>query len=186
MNPVLHFRDRIAEISLPLRDEFDQLVANIGTGWAIEHDADGHHAAITSTSATVSGPVRCGRLSISPLLFPDILSASVTTIWYPPGVTTAGGIFIRSSGAVTIYGLSTDGREEGDVCALINGNQSVDAISFRMNATALAGAAGMFRADGALPDTDIAVPCGRWVWGIVTKISPSQSNTKLFWRLHHF
>lgn len=186
MNPALSFRAQIGRLSQPLLVELDRLVANIGTGWVAEHDADGHHAAITGTSATLTGACRCGRFSIGQWIFPDVLSADVTTVWYPTGIDTAGALFVRSSGAVTIYAISTDGRQEGDLLAFINGNQSVDAISLRTNATSLSAAAGTFRADGSIPDTDYAVPCGRWTWLICSRISPNNPNAKLYWRIHHF
>lgn len=186
MNPTLWFRDQIGRVSQAIRDEFDQLIANIGTGWAVEHDADGHHTAMTGTSATLTGNCRCGRFSIGRVIWPDVLSASVTVVWFPPGADTAGAIYVRSSGAVTIYGLSVDGRQEGDLVAFVNANQSVDAISLRTNATSLSAAAGTFRANGSTPDTDYAVPCGRWVWLICSRISPNGANAKLYWRIHHF
>lgn len=186
MNVVQRARDLIGRVSPALRDELDQIVASIQAGWNVEHDSEGHHAAITGTSATLTGNCRCGRFSTSNIIFPDVLSASVTDIWYPSGVTTAGGIFVRSSGAVTIYAITTDGRQEGDELDFINGNQSVDAISLRTNATSLSAAAGTFRADGSTPDTDYAVPCGRWVKLKCTRISPNNANAKLYWRIHHF
>lgn len=168
-------------------DQFTQLAGSVATGWNIEHDGDGHHTGITATSAVVAGQVRANRLSIGNVVSPDILSASVTTIWFPPGLDTAGALFVRSSGGVTIYGLSIDGRQEGDLLAFINGNQSVDGIALRLNSTTLSGQPGTFRADGSTPDTDVTIPCGRWVWLIVSRISPSgASSSKLFWRVHHF
>lgn len=179
-------QNNVAALAQWTQDQFVDLSTRIAAGWNLEHDGDGHHTAITATSATVAGPVRANRFSIGSMLFPDILSADVTIVWHPPGSETAGAIFVRSSGGVTIYGLSTDGRQEGDAMAFINGNQSVDGIALRTNATTLAAAAGTFRADGSIPDTDYIIPCGRWVWLIVSRISPNNPNAKLYWRISAF
>jgi hypothetical protein len=183
----LHFRERLRGfLGVAVANELDQLIAGISVSWTQQHKDDDTHGDVTADSLGVAGPARCGRFSIGTMLFPDILSASVTTVWYPPGSEKAGAIFVRSSGGVTIYGLSTEGRQEGDVLAFINGNQSVDAIALRSNATTLAAAAGTFRVDGSTPDTDFSIPCGRWVWLIVSRISPNNPNAKLYWRIAHF
>jgi hypothetical protein len=179
-------QNNVVSLAQWTQDQFAALAAGIAAGWNTEHDGEGHHTAITAASATVAGPVRANQFSIGATIYPDILSADVTSVWITPGSETAGAIFVRSSGGVTIYGLSTQGRQEGDVIAFINGNQSVDGIALRTNATTLAAAAGTFRADGSIPDTDYTIPCGRWVWLIVSRISPNNPNAKLYWRISHF
>lgn len=177
-------RMNLANLAEWTQDQLTDLANAIATGWNIEHDGEGHHAAITATSAQVAGMTRAGRFSIGTILYPDVLTADVTTIWNPPGIATAGAIFVR--GAFTIYGLSIEGRQAGDALAFINGNQSVDGFGLRQNASTLSGIAGSFRADGSVPDTDIVVPCGRWVWLIVSLNSPNAANAKLYWRVSAF
>lgn len=55
MNLILINEEHLRNISTYLADEFRSLVSRINTGWLIEHNEDGTHAAVTAESLDVAG-----------------------------------------------------------------------------------------------------------------------------------
>jgi hypothetical protein len=137
MNPTLAFRDQLAQIAQPLVDEFDQLIANIGTGWAAEHDADGHH-----TNITASGACACAQLKLRGLVTLDVSGGGATAapLAVPAGVSV---ISLRTPliGGLDVYGIQQVGQRYGDVLFLTKAtNFAGGAISLRSLANSLFGA----------------------------------------------
>lgn len=110
MNPTLVFRDQLGQISQALAEEFDQLVANIGTGWAQEHDADGHH-----TDITASGTCTCRQVKLRGFAELDGRSGSGGT----PLAVAAGIAFVSiitpGGTPFDIYGIQQVGQQPGDI-----------------------------------------------------------------------
>lgn len=136
MNPTLVFRDQLGQISQALAEEFDQLVANIGTGWAQEHDADGHH-----TDISASGTCTCAQLKLRGFVTLDV---SGTAICAPLVVPAGVSIVVLKPPLATldIYGIRQVGQRYGDVLYLMKGQAfagATPALRDRANSTFGAG-----------------------------------------------
>src|SRR5215468_8292516 len=101
MNPALQYRDQIGRLSGDLQNELDQLVANVGTGWATEHDADGHH-----TSINASGSCTCRQLRLRGFVELDLHGGGGgTPLEVPAGVTHVAIITPNSGLPYEVYGI---------------------------------------------------------------------------------
>lgn len=134
MNPTLVFRDRLSQISQSLVDEFDQLIANIGTGWAVEHDDQGHH-----TTIAASGPCTCAQLKLRGFVTLDLTSGSGGTPLAVPANVSWVSILTPNPGPIDIYGIRQVGQQFGDILFIRRSPLSTGGtIQFHDRATAAA------------------------------------------------
>lgn len=161
-------------------------IVQAANAWAaVQHNADGTHAAVTATSVTVAGALTAKICSTD--------SSAILTI----DVTTAGTIiapasragFIRvtmSAGPTRVDGIDTTNYRVGDEVKLANasdnGGATGDNLTLRLQSTT-AFSDYKFRGNPGLPNSDVVLPCGRHVVLILDKNS---SGVRTYWRVSMF
>lgn len=132
MNPSLQWRDRIGQVSHAIRAELDQLVANIGTGWAVEHDDQGHH-----TTINASGPCACAQVKLRGYVELDLRNGVAGRPLAVPADVSFVSIKTPGAGVLDVYGISQVGQKAGDILFLRRSpNGSGAAVQLHDRATA--------------------------------------------------
>jgi len=188
----------VTSLAESVRRSFGSLAAQVQTTWFKQHDLDGAHKDVTATSLESAGLVTFPRFGFRPgpegagadgprgiVVSPDIGSMTITEAWHFPYIERAGVIIPDlSSGNAAIYGLSTLGRQVGDVVFLAN-HQGYNAdLGLRLNPSGSFD--GEFAGSLSTPSVDVTLPRGRWCGlMLLPRTIPSTTQLRL-WHVQMF
>jgi hypothetical protein len=103
---------------------FEDMLSGLQAWFAAEHNPDGTHAAITADSAGIADITALGKLRLGNIVRYELLGVIPTGRLdnvYVAGIETASVLKIRISAAgVTITGIASVGRRQGDLLLLVN------------------------------------------------------------------
>jgi hypothetical protein len=116
-----NFRDLWSGVNGYLRDDLDQIEATVQSRWFAQHAADGSHGDVTADSvvADAAHVLRLGlSASVDPQAAEDVGGIWTIKVVRPPSATAVVSVIPSTVDDVTLWSLSTAGRQAGEIVLL--------------------------------------------------------------------